>query len=110
MFKLQIAKKNPRKNDKQDSILSNPVYQALTKIKEAFEKLSLQNNVTETEYQNEMQKDMDMMDSYEYTSHLDLYGNFKDNTCHLIREEIDRLSTEIQDLYQDKWDSANGSC
>ena len=94
---------------KKDNIVSDPACQTLINTKAVFEKLSPQNNITEAEYQDQIQKDMDIMNSYESSGLIESYDSFKGDNCQTILEEINNLITELQELYQDKWDLGNGS-
>ena len=52
--------KSIQNEQKTDNIVSDPAYQTLINTKAGFEKLLLQNNITEAEYQDQIQKDMDI--------------------------------------------------
>ena len=91
-------------SERKINIVSDPACQTLINTKAVFEKLSPQNNITEAEYQDQIQKDMDIMNSYESSGLIESYDN-----CQTILEEINNLITELQELYQDKWDLGNGS-
>ena len=78
-----------------DSIISDPIYQGIVKVTNAFEKISLAKNVTTTKYPDRIQKDINMTESSEISEHL----NSEDNPQTTFKEILDSVD-ELHKLYQ----------
>lgn len=78
--KLKSSNKTPiksksGKNNMPLIILSDPIYWAISEVKNAFEQSSLKKKVTESEYPDQIQKNMTMLYAFENSDQLDSHDD-----------------------------------